>query len=93
MNYSKHSSASLDSATPEQWDRVSKPQHYASRSEKYSELECYNFIEAALTPEELKGYNKGNILKYVWRCDYKGAVMDDLRKARKYLDELIESNL
>ena len=92
-NCSNISSASLDSATPEQWDKVSKPHHYSSKSDKYQDLECINFIEAALTPEEFKGYCKGNVLKYSWRCDDKGATMDDLRKARKYLDWLIEQNL
>lgn len=92
-SYSKPSSGSLDSATPEEWDRVSKPHHYSAKSEKYPDLECINFIEAALTPEEYRGYCKGNVLKYSWRCDHKGATVDDLRKARKYLDWLIEQNL
>ena len=92
-NSSSPSSGSLDSATPEEWDRVSKPHHYSAKSEKYPDLECINFIEAALTPEEYRGYCKGNVLKYSWRCDHKGATVDDLRKARKYLDWLIEQNL
>jgi hypothetical protein len=84
---------SIDNATPSDWDKVTKPHHYATKSGKYPNLECINFIEAALTPEEYRGYCKGNVLKYSWRCDHKGATMDDLRKARKYLDWLIEAKV
>jgi hypothetical protein len=37
------------------------------------------------------GYFEGNIVKYVSRWKDKGGV-DDLRKARHYLDKLIEMN-
>ena len=38
------------------------------------------------------GYLEGNIIKYVSRWQDKGGI-DDLRKARHYLDKLIEVNL
>lgn len=38
------------------------------------------------------GYFEGNIVKYVSRWRDKGGV-DDLRKARHYLDKLIELNI
>ena len=38
------------------------------------------------------GYFEGNIVKYVSRWKDKGGV-DDLRKARHYLDKLIELNV
>jgi len=41
---------------------------------------------------EFKGYLKGNIFKYVWRYEYKNGV-EDLRKAKWYLERLIEANL
>lgn len=93
MNYSKHSSASLDSATPEQWDRVSRPNHYASQNQEYPNLECIDAIKAACTVDEFRGHCKANVMKYTWRCDHKGATINDLRKARQYLDWLIESYL
>jgi hypothetical protein len=37
------------------------------------------------------GYMEGNVIKYVSRWQDKGGV-DDLRKARHYLDKLIEVN-
>lgn len=35
-------------------------------------------------------YTEGNILKYVARYKYKGTPKEDLLKARRYLDWLIE---
>lgn len=59
------------------------PQHY-----KQGEIECIDAIRAALTPEEFRGYCKGNVLKYVWRERLKGGATD-LEKAGWYLDKLI----
>ena len=65
-------------------DMVNSPAHY-----KLNDIECIEAIEAALTPEEFRGYCKGNSLKYTWRERYKGKSVEDLRKARWYLDRLI----
>ena len=35
------------------------------------------------------GYGEGNIIKYVSRYKYKGKDLQDLKKARWYLDKLI----
>lgn len=60
------------------------PSHY-----RQGKVECIDGIESALTPEEFQGYAKGNALKYIWRERYKNGV-EDLKKARWYLDRLIE---
>jgi len=36
------------------------------------------------------GFHAGNIVKYVARHAYKGNAVEDLRKARWYLDRLIQ---
>jgi hypothetical protein len=36
------------------------------------------------------GYAEGNVIKYVSRHKYKGKALQDLKKARWYLDKLIE---
>lgn len=92
-NSSSPSSASLDSATPEDWDRVAKPRHYASQNAEYPRLECIDAIKAACSVDEFRGHCKANVMKYTWRCEHKGATINDLRKARQYLDWLIESYL
>ena len=65
-------------------DAVNHPSHYTQGG-----IECIEAIEAAMTPEELRGYLKGNVIKYVWRSNHKGSLLQDLEKARWYLDRLI----
>ena len=65
-------------------DMVNSPPHYNRQG-----IECIEAIEAALTPEEFKGYCKGNNIKYTWRENYKGKE-EDLRKAAWYLNRLLE---
>ena len=64
-------------------DLVNQPEHY-----RQGEIECIDAIEAALTPDEFRGYCKGNILKYVWRERYKGGA-ESIAKARWYLQRLL----
>lgn len=52
------------------------------------DIECIDAIKAALTPEEFRGFCKGNVLKYIWRENYKGKD-DDLSKAADYINYLI----
>ena len=65
------------------FDNVNSPAHYASGG-----IECIAAIKASMTKEEFMGYLKGNLQKYSWRWRDKGGV-EDLRKARWYLDRLI----
>jgi hypothetical protein len=59
------------------------PSHY-----KQGGIECIEAIKAA-TGDAFVGYVWGNVLKYLWRWPKKGGV-DDLKKARWYLDRLIK---
>ena len=65
-------------------DKVNSPSHY-----NHGEIECIDAIFAALTPDELKGFVKGNVIKYLWRANHKEKEVEDLKKARWYLDYLI----
>ena len=90
---------SIDDATPQEWDEVNRelkrdrtygddvdsPFHYNKGN-----IECIDAIKAASTKEEFEGYIRANVLKYVWRFRYKDNIKD-LRKAKWYLDKLIES--
>ena len=51
------------------------PAHYLSASPD-SDLECITAMKAFLTPEELRGYKKGNAFKYLWRADRKDGDKD-----------------
>ena len=66
-------------------DTVNHPAHYTSGG-----IECIEAIKASMTADGFCDYCKGNILKYIWRWRDKGGV-EDLKKARVYLDWLIQS--
>lgn len=61
-----------------------KPNYY-----KRGNVECFDAIAASMSLEGNLGFLKGNIIKYLWRYDQKGGI-EDLKKARVYLDKLIE---
>lgn len=65
-------------------DVVNHPVHYNT-----GKIEVISIIEDQLTPEEFRGYIKGNILKYITRERHKNG-LEDLKKARWYLDRLIK---
>ena len=46
-------------------------------------------IKASMS-KQYSGYLKGAILKYIWRMDYKGKAVEDLKKAAFYLERLIK---
>lgn len=66
-------------------DPVNSPTHYI-----HGGIETINIIRSMLTPEEYRGYLKGNILKYRERAPYKGKTDEDYAKAKKYHDWLEE---
>lgn len=43
-----------------------------------------------MSPADFTGYCKGNVLKYLWRWEDKGGLMD-LQKAQVYLTWMIET--
>lgn len=63
----------------EAFDMVNHPPHY-----KAGGIETIDFIEA-----KNLGYNLGNVVKYVSRADLKGNKLEDLQKAKWYLDRAI----
>ena len=65
-------------------DAVNHPSHYTGAG-----IECIEAIKASMTPDALAGYLKGNVQKYLWRYEKKVNPIEDLKKARWYLDYLI----
>ena len=66
-------------------DPVRDPNHYTK-----GEVECIDAMKAAMSPEAFCGFCKGNVLKYIWRYETKGAGLQDLQKAQVYLGWLID---
>lgn len=67
-------------------DRVNSPPHYTSGG-----IETWEVISSKLTPEEWRGYLKGNIIKYMLRANFKDSHNEDILKAQWYLNKLTES--
>lgn len=61
-------------------DKINHPEHYTQHP---SGIECIQITEHM-------GFNLGNAIKYIWRADFKGYVIEDLKKARWYLDREIK---
>lgn len=61
-------------------DAVNHPAHYNAGT-----IEIIDAIE-----EWDLGFHLGNVVKYVARADHKGNSLQDLRKARWYLDRKIQ---
>ena len=55
-------------------------------------IQPWTLMEAILTPEEFRGYLKGNIIKYCMRSGRKEG-SDDAGKAKHYMHKLKESGL
>ena len=68
-------------------DLINNPSHYNT-----GDIECIEAIQASMTTRQFLGYLKGNVMKYVWRHEYKGKMLNDLRKANWYLNKLIETH-
>lgn len=66
-------------------DNVNKPSHYQGRFG----MESIDALRNFMTDEQLKGFYLGNALKYLLRHQKKNG-LEDLKKARKNLDWLIE---
>jgi len=60
-------------------DNVNHPKHY---TEHPSGVECIEITEHM-------GFCLGNAVKYIWRASLKGKEVEDLRKARWYIDREI----
>lgn len=61
---------------------VTHPPHYNT-----SNFEAWDVIDAWKL-----GFNLGNVLKYISRADHKGKRLEDLKKARVYLDREIKKH-
>lgn len=67
-------------------DPIHNPAHYTQGS-----IEAIEAIRAALSPEEYRGFLRGQMIKYVWRAPHKGEYEKDVEKARWYAARLAEA--
>lgn len=64
-------------------ENVNHPKHYTMKGiEPIEYIESHDF-----------NFNLGNVIKYVSRADYKGSEIEDLKKAKWYLEKEIETRI
>ena len=64
---------------PPYHDPVNSPKHYTAHP---SGVECIDITQHM-------GFCLGNAMKYIWRADLKGNALEDLEKARFYINREI----
>ena len=69
-------------------DMVDHPAHYTTGG-----IETIEFIRAKLTPDEFRGYIRGNILKYASRAGDKGPATEDIAKGAWYANYWVENGV
>jgi len=65
-------------------DNVNHPQHYNQDG-----IECFDVISAFFGKEALEDFCLGNALKYLMRCQHKGKYLEDLKKAKFYIEKIL----
>ena len=61
-------------------DPVNHPAHYTSHPSGVEAIDITRHMN----------FNLGNAVKYIWRADLKGNSLQDLQKARFYIDDEIK---
>lgn len=69
----------LDEKAKGNKDMVNHPLHYQHGIEPIEFIESHNL-----------NFNLGNVIKYISRAPYKGTELEDLKKAKRYLEREIE---
>lgn len=66
-------------------EMVCHPEHYNKKG-----IECFDVIKAFYGLPAFEHFCLGNALKYIMRCTGKGAFIEDLKKAKFYIEEILE---
>ena len=69
----------IDTPYPQIKDDINHPENYTMGDEVTDFIASWEM-----------DFSRGNIIKYVTRCPYKNNAIKDLKKAKWYLDNLIE---
>lgn len=69
------------------------PAHYQIGGTHYTELDVqpWDAMQAWLSQEQFLGFLLGNSIKYLARCNSKGSRLQDLKKARHYIEKAIQT--
>lgn len=70
----------------EESEAINHPSYYGGDSF----FECVKVLKAWLSPDEYKGFLRGNAIKYLCRLGKKDEATQELKKAKWYIEKLIE---
>lgn len=65
-------------------DMINHPPHYTM-----FDIECIEEMEKTSTPEEMRGYFKNTIKKYIYRAGHKHTTEEDLEKTKWFIERWI----
>lgn len=68
----------------EEKEMISHPTHYNNGG-----IECFDVIKAFFGKDAFEDFCLSNSLKYIMRCKHKGKYIEDLKKAKFYIEEII----
>jgi len=75
----------MEMPRPKENDPVHRPSHYTQGG-----VECIDAIESAVQGlPPVMAFLVGQVIKYLWRFYFKGKPLEDLEKAKYYLERLI----
>ena len=66
-------------------DEITKPKHYTQ-----GKVECLDAIDSMLEESSRIDFYRTQIVKYTWRLLDKGSPLKDAKKAKFYLERLIQ---
>lgn len=66
-------------------DPVNRPAHYTAGN-----IECIDYMQDVLTPDEFRGYLRGQVIKYQHRLMAKGNPAQDAAKLAWYANRLVQ---
>lgn len=70
-------------------DPVNRPKHYTSHPSGIEVIDITEHMNFCIDITEHMNFCLGNVVKYVLRSEHKGNTLEDLKKARWYLNREI----
>lgn len=81
----KHNGGDVDLFEDVREAAVKHPEHY-----KTGKFECIDVMVDVYGKEATKDFCLLNAFKYLWRCKNKGKEIEDIKKAKFYLEKYLE---
>lgn len=81
----KHNGGEVDFFEDANNAAVEHPEHY-----KTGKIECIDAMVEVYGAEATKDFCLLNAFKYLWRCKHKGKDIEDIKKAKFYLEKYLE---